>query len=603
MRLGPVMGESLRRLTPTDLGVMILQLLLLLQLDPLRAMEKETNYCSGEGPDPTEYAAARCFNSCSRSTPKCNPEVIERFWIKKLQDLAHEKSPKPILDETAVKATVQNVFVSTPQDLFFSISPSQVPVTLNGNEVEVPDRVRLPRSLFESLQPNMTSVRVVLAVINVGEGDIFKGSATGQQFRSSVLDNHVVGIQVGTEPIKDLAEPVEITFSHKQHHQNRQCVFWDDNKGTTGDWKPTGCSTEQRTNQTICRCDHLTFFALLLEPVLDAATVKALVRISLSGCGTSICFLVFTIILYFSLRFTRQRFKSEDAPKIHVALSISLVLLNLTFILLLGRNSSKQGASCRAQGGIFHYFLLCCFTWMGIEAFHLYLLAVKIFNIYISHYFPKLCLVGWGLPILVVFITGITSSYGLHAIKDRANQTTLELCWIENKTALHVTVHGYFIITFLFGGVILGLVAWKIFHCRGSKAGKEQNQVWKGVITVLGLFCLVGGTWGLVLLTPIGLTAIYAFTLLNSFQGKNILRPWTFSTMSHPLTSPTPLGGKSKKDQSVPGNGEKTGAPDSSSRNGNSSGGGVNHSSSNTNKKYIYIYIALSDLQSTFYSI
>ncbi|XP_027713756.1 adhesion G protein-coupled receptor G3 isoform X2 [Vombatus ursinus] len=519
MRLRPVMGESLSQHTPTHLGTMLLQLFFLLQLDPMRAKERENKFCSGEASTPSQYAAARCFVSCNRSTPDCKPKVIERFWIKKLEELAKEKSPVPVLDETAVKATIQNIAVNTSQDLFFSISPSQVPVTLNGNEMEAPDRVRLPRSLFESLRPNMSSVRVILAVINTGEGEIFKGSATGQPSSSSVLDNRMVGIQVGTEPIKDLVEPVEITFSHKQQHQDRQCVFWDDNKGTGGDWKPTGCSTEQRTNQTICRCDHLTFFALLLKPVLDATTVKSLIRLSLAGCGISLCFLFLTIILYFALRFTRQRFKSEDAPKIHVALSISLALLNLTFIISLRHKSSEQGASCRAQGGIFHYFLLCCFTWMGIEALHLYLLAIKIFNIYISHYFLKLCLVGWGLPILVVFITGITSSYGRYTIKDGANHTTLELCWIENRTALHITVHGYFIVTFLFGGVILGLVAWKIFHLRGFKAGKEQSSTWKGVITVLGLSCLVGVTWGLVLLTPLGLTAIYAFTLLNSLQG------------------------------------------------------------------------------------
>ncbi|XP_043842585.1 adhesion G protein-coupled receptor G3 [Dromiciops gliroides] len=525
MRLRSVMGKSMRRYAPADLGAMLLPLLLLLQLDPMRAMdnqtEKERDFCSGEM-DLSLYTAARCLLFCNRSASKCNPEVIERFWKKKEEELAKENSVMRVLDEPSVKAIIEDVPVNTSQDIFFSFSPSQelkVPTRLNGNETAAPNRVRLPRSLFENLRTRTNSVRVILMVINAGEGEIFKGSATGQKFSSSVLDNHIVGIRVGTEPIKDLHEPVEIIFSHKQQHQKLQCVFWEDNKGTTTDWKSTGCSTEQRTNQTICRCDHLTFFALLLKPVLDATTVKALIKISLAGCITSLLFLIFTIILYFVLRFTRQRFKSEDAPKIHVALSISLVLLNLTFIISLGNNSPEQGASCRAQGGIFHYFLLCCFTWMGIEAFNLYLLAIKIFNTYISHYFLKLCLVGWGLPILVVLITGSTSSYGRYDIKDGANHTTLELCWIENRTALHITVHGMFAVTFLFGGVVLGLVAWKIFHLHGSAAGKEQSQTWKGIVTVLGISCLVGGTWGLVLFTPIGFTAIYTFTLLNSLQG------------------------------------------------------------------------------------
>lgn len=34
--------------------------------------------------------------------------------------------------------------------------------------------------------------------------------------------------------------------------------------GPTGDWASRGCSTQLGAEQTVCRCDHLTFFALLL---------------------------------------------------------------------------------------------------------------------------------------------------------------------------------------------------------------------------------------------------------------------------------------------------------------------------------------------------
>lgn len=91
-----------------------------------------------------------------------------------------------------------------------------------------------------------------------------------------------------------------------------------------------------------------------------------------------------------------QRFKSEDAPKIHVALSLSLFLLNLTFFFNMGHSPQPSGATCQARAAVFHYFLLCTFTWMGLEAFHLYLLVIKVFNTYFGHYFLKLSLVGWG---------------------------------------------------------------------------------------------------------------------------------------------------------------------------------------------------------------
>lgn len=95
-------------------------------------------------------------------------------------------------------------------------------------------------------------------------------------------------------------------------------------------------------------------------------------------------------------RFYWQRLKSEDAPKIHVALSISLFLLNLVFFINMGVGRRASEAACRAHGAVFHYFLLCTFTWMGLEAFHLYLLIIRVFNTYFGHYFLKLSLVGWG---------------------------------------------------------------------------------------------------------------------------------------------------------------------------------------------------------------
>lgn len=94
-------------------------------------------------------------------------------------------------------------------------------------------------------------------------------------------------------------------------------------------------------------------------------------------------------------RFSRQRFKSEDAPKIHVALSVSLFLLNLVFLINVGHDQRSEG-TCWFRGAIFHYFLLCVFTWMVLEALHLYLLVIRVFNTYFEHYFLKLSLVGWG---------------------------------------------------------------------------------------------------------------------------------------------------------------------------------------------------------------
>ncbi|XP_046290330.1 adhesion G protein-coupled receptor G3 isoform X2 [Marmota monax] len=484
--------------TPWGVGTL---LLLLLASGEGAGPEEPRNFCLGldiqDQYDPFYLnRTGECFARCLQlGNVSCNPEKLERYWLH-YEFYLVEKNLEDRVDMPFVKALVQNFSTDTSEDLLFSLKPSQIPRQVMMGEDKPPDRVRLPRSFFASLPGSRSAVRLAISVLDIGAGDLFKGPQLRLEDGSSVLNNHMVGLSVGRTPVTRLPEPLEITFSHQRQPPNATltCVFWDVNKGPAGDWDSKGCSTELGAEGTVCHCDHLTFFALLLRPVLDRATAQVLTHISQAGCGVSMIFLAFTIVLYLTLRFSLQRFKSEDAPKIHVALSSSLFLLNLAFLVSVGSGSAGSRAACWIRGAIFHYFLLCTFTWMGLEAFHLYLLVIKVFNTYFGHYYLKLSLVGWGLPALMVIGTGSANSYGLYTIRDQENRTSLELCWFQKEPALYATVHGYFLITFLFGAVVLALVAWKIFTLSSVTAGKEQGQSWKAVLTILGLSSLVSSS-------------------------------------------------------------------------------------------------------------
>lgn len=43
---------------------------------------------------------------------------------------------------------------------------------------------------------------------------------------------------------------------------------------------------------------------------------------------------------------------------------------------------------------------------MGLEAFHMYLALVKVFNTYVRKYILKFCIVGWGMYIFFAFTCG-----------------------------------------------------------------------------------------------------------------------------------------------------------------------------------------------------
>lgn len=75
---------------------------------------------------------------------------------------------------------------------------------------------------------------------------------------------------------------------------------------------------------------------------------------------------------------------------------VALLLLNLVFLLNSWIALYKNEGLCISVAVFLHYFLLVSFTWMGLEAFHMYLALVKVFNTYVRKYILKFCIVGWG---------------------------------------------------------------------------------------------------------------------------------------------------------------------------------------------------------------
>lgn len=68
----------------------------------------------------------------------------------------------------------------------------QIPRQVTEDEHQHPDRVRLPRSLFESLQGSKPTVRLAITILDIGPGTLFKvrrglmGTQGGSEVRSSV---------------------------------------------------------------------------------------------------------------------------------------------------------------------------------------------------------------------------------------------------------------------------------------------------------------------------------------------------------------------------------------------------------------------------------
>ncbi|XP_072451830.1 adhesion G-protein coupled receptor G5-like [Chiloscyllium punctatum] len=371
-------------------------------------------------------------------------------------------------------------------------------------------RISLSPTLLDNI--NITTKMIRSKVILFRDARLF-------QVKNQTVLNHVVGIEVGSRALDNLTDPVIIVFYKPSPVKAiPKCVFWElQQNGNTaeGHWNDSGCTTQNTVNEVICRCNHLTFFAVLLQidgnQHLDEKTLRSLTYITQIGCGVSGIFTAITLIIHFILR-KRQK---EASIQIHVNLSVALFLLNVSFLTSTVFSSESTDDLCKAIAVLLHYSLLCSFTWMGIEAFHLYLMLIKVFNIYIRFYMLKLCLLGWGLPagVLLIIIGVHTDNYGQYSILVNGNYAHSSMCWIKNKTVHYVTNIAYFALVFLSNSIVLLIVGVKMFRLKGRDR--------KSVITVLGLTCLLGITYGIAFFSygPQSVTAMYLFCILNPLQG------------------------------------------------------------------------------------
>uniref|UniRef100_A0A3B3HHW8 Adhesion G protein-coupled receptor G3 n=2 Tax=Oryzias latipes TaxID=8090 RepID=A0A3B3HHW8_ORYLA len=357
------------------------------------------------------------------------------------------------------------------------------------------------------------------------------------QFEEENISSMVLRIELLEQHhMQNLIQPITMVFrigeteSRPSNDTELKCSYFDEQHDF--DWKTDGCETTITETHVTCKCDHATPFAVLLINIPGIAEIhwKILSYISYIGCGLSAFFCAVSLLIYI---FGRTN-KMDHSMSIHVSLSGALFLLNSTFLLTEWGANVELSWVCESVAALMHYSLLCCFTWMAIEALHLYLLLIKVFNTHYKYYLLKLSVVGWGVPGLIVAVSlGVRDFKQLYGAKELAmldtNQTST-ICWITDDSFFYSLNLVYFTLIFIFNSGILMAVGSSI--CRMNtlvkrSAGKTQGDVdrfnasCRSGLTLLGLTCLLGTTWGLAFLGSgyVNYPILYLFCILNSLQG------------------------------------------------------------------------------------
>ncbi|NXA95262.1 AGRG2 protein, partial [Melanocharis versteri] len=382
--------------------------------------------------------------------------------------------------------------------------------------------ITLPSSLLKNL-PNEELDLASRIIFN-----FFKKTAVFQDLslKNASLISSVISSSVANLTISNLKANVTVVLQNIKPNQDNstvRCVFWDFNKnGGHGGWSYEGCIVkESRVNETVCSCNHLTSFAVLMDlygnTPLNPTQELVLTFISYIGCGLSAIFLSVTLVTYIAFEKIRRDYPS----KILIQLCAALLLLNLVFLLDSWIALYDTRGLCIAVAVLLHYFLLVSFTWMGLEAFHMYLALVKVFNTYVRKYILKFCVVGWGLPAVVVSIVLAVSpdNYGLITTGKVSINGPDEFCWIKNRIVFYVTAVGYFCLIFLINISMFIVVLIQLCRIKKKKQlGAQRKTSIQDLRSVAGLTFLLGITWGFAFFT-VNEVFTYLFTIFNTLQG------------------------------------------------------------------------------------
>ncbi|XP_073685775.1 uncharacterized protein [Garra rufa] len=361
------------------------------------------------------------------------------------------------------------------------------------------------------------------------------------------LNSGIVGSSVANLSISGLKNEVLITLRNTgpiPNNYEASCVFWDFgfNNGSGG-WNPSGCRMlNSSAQETQCACNHLTSFGILLDISKTSISKEhaiILTYITYIGCGISAIFLSITLLTY--LAFGKLR---KDIPsKILIHLCLALLLLNLVFLLdaWLALYPDAVGL-CISTAFFLHYFLLASFTWMALEAVHMYLAIVKVFNTYISRFMVKIGFAGWGIPLVVVIIVIAVKKdhYGLVTYARYADGATDDFCWIKDDIVFYVAVVAYFCVVFLLNFTMFIVVMIQLCRIKQQNPQNVQNRSgWQEMRSVAGLTVLLGLTWGFAFFAwgPVNLAFMYLFAIFNTLQGffifvfhcamkENVRRQW-----------------------------------------------------------------------------
>ncbi|XP_059410843.1 adhesion G protein-coupled receptor E3-like [Carassius carassius] len=284
-----------------------------------------------------------------------------------------------------------------------------------------------------------------------------------------------------------LTKPVNFTFRHIRESGpsgSLSCVYWNISK-----WIVDGCTVlETNSSYTVCSCDHLSTFALIMQTSRPPESDSLLDLLNLVCVSVGLVF--FTLAL---LTFALCQWSPGVNNVARINICISLLLAHLLFLLTQHFLSliQPQQVLCAVISGLLHFLFLSGFVWMFIEAVLLFICVKNLSQIsskkreVLSSGF--LCVIGYAVALVVVCVSAVVDPKGYGS----------ELCWIKMDKGFIWSFQGpVFVILALNMIIFIKIVttvnsALKNLNVEVSQMKKNKIMAFK----ILGQCVVVGCPW------------------------------------------------------------------------------------------------------------
>ncbi|OCT81327.1 hypothetical protein XELAEV_18028145mg [Xenopus laevis] len=355
----------------------------------------------------------------------------------------------------------------------------------------------------------------------------------------SAFNKTINGLVISTKVIPETKNSdrfnVSLTFSKSNTSlADPDCVFWD---FSINSWNKENCSASVIGNTTVCSCNHLTSFAVLMGahdatnlmknttgPIQPSSNTTDPVQavldmITYIGLGTSLACLFITLVIEAIV--WRSVIKNKTSYLRHVCLvniAGSLLVGDIFFIIGASLEKTPDSPACTAVAFLSFYFYLALFFWMLTTGLILFYRLV-----YILHDMSRKIMmiiafsVGYGCPALIAIITVASTAL-------KQGFTSGKYCWLDYDTTKSFLAFVVPVLAIMFvNSIILCVVIYKLLRPTiGERQSKDEK---KTLIQISKSFAvlipLLGLTWvfGLLVVTdPKNRAFQVIFAIFNSFQ-------------------------------------------------------------------------------------